>query len=316
MSKDGFELVTFRIGKNAYPFEQFDLKFNRPDIVLRAMHCENEDLIKVYESAYRKRLKKMGLDESHFSKELHLPEIAITNKVDLPLVTQEDKVTVKINAKDSKFKLARIHVWLNDVPIYGIKGKEIENTTSLTTDLEIELVEGANKIQIAVLNDKGAESLKKTIDIDFQGEKEKNLYLITIGTSKYKDNRFDLNYAAKDAKDLVSLYGGSSNFDKINTLTLTDQEVINSNMSKIKEFLASSKTNDEVILFIAGHGVLDEEFNYYYGTHDIDFMNPSKNGLEYSKLEALLDEIKPIKKLLIMDTCHSGEIDKEEVTKK
>ncbi len=315
VSKNGFDLVTFRIGKNAYPFEQFDLKFNRPDIVLQSMHSENPDLIKVYESAYLKRLKKMGLDESHFSQEIHLPEIQIMNKVDLPLVTQNDKVTIKINGSDSKYKLSRVHVWINDVPIYGIKGMPIDATSSLSKDIEIELIEGMNKIQVAVLNEKGAESLKKTIDIDFQGKKEKHMYLVTIGTSKYKDSRFNLNYAAKDAKDLVNLYGGSKNFAKVHTLTLTDEEVINSNLDKVKEFLKEAKINDEVILFIAGHGVLDEEFNYYYGTHNIDFLNPGKNGLEYSKLEALLDNIKPIKKLLIMDTCHSGEIDKEEVTK-
>lgn len=315
VSKDGFNLVTFRIGKNAYPFEQFDLKFNRPDIVLKAMHSENPDLMQVYESAYLKRLKKMGLNESHFSQEIHLPEIKLLNKVDLPLVTQDDNIQLKIEGSDMKYKISRLHVWINDVPLYGIKGKAIEANAKINMDIDVELVEGMNKIQVAVLNEKGAESLKKTVDIDFQGEKEKNMYLITIGTSKYKDDRFNLNYAAKDAKDLVNLYGGSKNFTKIHTLTLTDEEVINSNFLTVKDFLTDAQINDEVILFIAGHGVLDEEFNYYYGTHDIDFLNPSKNGLEYSKLEALLDGIKPIKKLLIMDTCHSGEIDKEEVTK-
>lgn len=313
VSKDGYELVTFRIGKNAYPFEQFDLKFNRPDLVLKQMHSENPDLIKVYESAYNKRLAKMGLDISHFSQEIHLPTISILNKADLPLVTQTDKAQIKIKAEDSKYNLSRIMVWLNDVPIYGIKGKEITSAKSLEESLDIELIEGMNKIQIAVLNEKGAESLKKTVDIDFQGEKKKNLFLITIGTSEYKDNRFNLSYAAKDAKDLVALYADSKNFDGIKTLTLTNQEVILDNMNKVKEFLKAANTNDEVILFIAGHGVLDESFNYYYGTHDIDFMSPAKKGLEYSKLEALLDEIKPIKKLLIMDTCHSGEIEKDEV---
>lgn len=35
VSKEGYELVTFRIGNRAYPFEQFDAVFNRPDLVLK-----------------------------------------------------------------------------------------------------------------------------------------------------------------------------------------------------------------------------------------------------------------------------------------
>lgn len=315
VSKNGFDLVTFRIGKNAYPFEQFDLKFNRPDIVLKAMNSENPELIKVYESAYLKRLKKMGLDESHFSKELHLPTVQILNKSEIPLVTQTDKIQLKIEGEDSKYKLNRLQVWINDVPVYGIKAMTVDPTSKITKEIELELIEGVNKIQVAVLNEKGAESLKKTIDVDFQGKKEKHLYLVAIGTSKYKDDRFNLNYAAKDAKDLVALYGDSKNFTKVHTLSLTDEEVTMGNLDKVRAFLQNAKVNDEVILFIAGHGVLDEKFDYYYGTHDIDFLNPAGKGLEYSKLEALLDNIKPIKKLLIMDTCHSGEIDKDEVVK-
>ena len=64
---------------------------------------------------------------------------------------------------------------------------------------------------------------------------------------------------------------------------------------------------------VAGHGVLDENFDYYFGTYDMDFTNPTEKGLAYDRLEGILDGIKANKKILIMDTCHSGEIDKDDV---
>ena len=67
------------------------------------------------------------------------------------------------------------------------------------------------------------------------------------------------------------------------------------------------------MIFVAGHGVLDDQFDYYFGTYDMDFSNPSDKGLPYEQLEGILDGIKANKKILIMDTCHSGEIDKEDV---
>eukprot|EP01136_Pigoraptor_vietnamica_P015924 Opistho-1_new@59578 len=45
----------------------------------------------------------------------------------------------------------------------------------------------------------------------------------------------------------------------------------------------------------------------------MDFSNPSEKGLPYEELESLLDGIAPLKKVLFLDACHSGEVDKEEV---
>jgi len=67
------------------------------------------------------------------------------------------------------------------------------------------------------------------------------------------------------------------------------------------------------MIFIAGHGVLDAELDYYFASYDMDFNNPSQRGIAYEDLEGLLDGIKPLKKALLIDACHSGEIDKEEV---
>jgi hypothetical protein len=52
--------------------------------------------------------------------------------------------------------------------------------------------------------------------------------------------------------------------------------------------------------------VLDEQFNYFFGTWDMDFNEPSLKGIEYSEIEALLDGITALRKLIFMDTCHSG----------
>jgi uncharacterized caspase-like protein len=159
------------------------------------------------------------------------------------------------------------------------------------------------------------ESLKKTLEINqISEEKLPDLYIVTIGVSKYSDNRFDLNYAAKDAKDVASLFAESkTNYANVFSKVLTDGEVTKENIMALKSFIKQAKPSDVVIVFIAGHGMLDDQFNYYFGTADIDFDNPSRRGIEYSEIEQLLDGIAAMKKILFMDTCHSGEADKDEL---
>jgi uncharacterized caspase-like protein len=105
----------------------------------------------------------------------------------------------------------------------------------------------------------------------------------------------------------------NSVYANVYSKSLHNENVTSTNIIALKEFLAKSKPDDVVMVFVAGHGVLDENFDYYFGTHDMDFTSPSGKGLAYEKLESILDGIKANKKILIMDTCHSGEIDKEDV---
>ncbi|MBC7865537.1 MAG: caspase family protein, partial [Bacteroidia bacterium] len=104
-------------------------------------------------------------------------------------------------------------------------------------------------------------------------------------------------------------------YKNIFTKTFKDGDVTKENFETIKEFLKNTNVDDVVLVFIAGHGVLDDKFDYYYCTADIDFDNPSARGLSYENIESVFNGIKAVRKLLFMDTCHSGELDKDEVEK-
>lgn len=56
--------------------------------------------------------------------------------------------------------------------------------------------------------------------------------------------------------------------------------------------------------------MLDDKLDYYFATHDLDFNQPAQSGLGYDDIERLLDGIAARRKVLLMDTCHSGELDK------
>ncbi|HBS88758.1 MAG: hypothetical protein A2W91_04215 [Bacteroidetes bacterium GWF2_38_335] len=316
-SKKGLDLVTYRVGKEIYPFEQFDLQYNRPGIILERAKNPDLDKITAYHSAYAKRLKKLKMDEKMFGSDMQIPQLSILNRNEIPYTWTADTLKVKVKCADAKYQLERLNIFINNVPIYGVGGLSLKESKSQTDEraIQIPMAAGKNIIRFSCHNQKGAESLMETIELTYEPKEKKkpDLYIVTIGASVYSDKRFNLTYASKDAKDMAELFKTSPVYGNVFTKTLTDNEVTKVNIQKVKAFLEKAGRDDVVILFIAGHGLLDTKMDYYFGTSDIDFNNPSVKGMEYAAIEALLDGLKALKKLLFMDTCHSGELDKDEV---
>ena len=315
-SKKGASYVGYHINQGRdkeakfYPFEQFDIKYNRPDIIMESIGIVDASIIELYHSAYLKRLKRMNLTEEQLSGELHVPIVQLKSSP-----VSKEKISLSITASDSLNKLKSVHVFLNDVPVYGRNGFSIEEKSLLKINqsIELDLMAGLNKIQVSVTNVVGVESFKETININNTVETESNLFVVSLGVSEYKNTVYNLDYAAKDAVDVNALFATNSCFENINSKVLINAEVTKENIVGLKSFLAQANRNDVVIFFIAGHGVLNKNLDYYFCTHDMDFLTPEKFGITYAELEVLFDGIKAIRKLLIMDTCHSGEVDKDDV---
>jgi WD40 repeat protein len=309
--------IGFRLENRAYPFEQFDLKYNRPDMVLESIGFASAPLIEMYFRAYIKRLRMMGFTEDKLKEDFHIPEIKILDRNQVTAKAGNNKLQFKIKAWDETEDLDRLNVWVNDVPVYGMAGIDLRtlDTNAVTRTIDIDLSSGSNKIQVSALNQAGAESLKETIYIDYQGDNEKpSLYLVGIGVSEFQQDKMNLNYAVKDGRDLVRLFAGSADrFDHIYIDTLFNRQVTKENVLGLKEKLKQSRVDDQVILFLSGHGLLSDSLDFYFAAYDMDFSRPEKNGILYDDIEGLLDGIPARKKLMLIDACHSGEVDKEEL---
>lgn len=316
ITKGAMDQIGFKSKDQYFHPEQFDLKFNRPDIVLDKLGYTDSSLIKAYHKAYLKRLKKMDFTEEQLSEDFHLPKAEIKNALEIPKETEADAIELDLSFKDEKYPLDRVNVWVNEVAVFGMQGMSLRGNNSKTHDqrIKVPLAHGNNKIEISVLNQTGAESYKQQVDIKSNaGKKRPGLYLVTIGVSLHQKSEFNLEFAHKDAKDLAKTFEQSTYFEYVKTKTLVNDDVKLESVAETKEFLKQADINDVVIVFVAGHGVLDDNFDYYFASYDMDFNDPAKRGIPYEDIENLLDGIKAIKKLLFLDTCHSGELDKDDI---
>lgn len=312
-SKDAAASIAFNLNGNILPFEQFDLVYNRPDLVVNHIAATDSLTQVAYYNAYKKRVEKMGFKSLVPGKKVNIPELSVLGIDNLEMATPEKKLSFTVVVNDAAYPVNMINIWVNGVPVYGVKGYSVEGQThSFEKNFEIELSQGLNKISISAHNSEGFESLKNTFEITSTSPADDpKLYLLTIGVSEYTNPDFNLTYAAKDAGDVSTLFSEGSPYRKnIVPITITNNKALKENILVLKQQLLNTRVNDMVIVFIAGHGLLDKNMDYFIATHNVDFNNPQINGLPYAEIENLLDAIPARNKLMFIDACHSGEVDK------
>lgn len=311
-SKNTLDAISFSYNNTSYGFEQFDARFNRPDLVLKKINRADSSLLLSYYAAYQKRLKKLNLNEKSLGNDVHLPVIRLKDKFSLRPATILDEYELKISCFDASYPLKAVHVLINNNPLYGSTGKLLEtNTGKAELAIKIPLSAGTNIIKAYCTNSKGAKSLPETFEIFSNYTATIKTYFIGIAVSNYKDTSMNLRFAAKDVRDLAASF--SKMYKNYEADTLIDEKATKENILALRKKLMQTGVNDKVIISVNGHGLLSDSLDFYYATWDNDFARPAARGIKYEDLEALLDGIPARKKLMLIDACHSGALDKEEL---
>ena len=148
-SQDAATAIAFRMDERAYPFEQFDLRRNRPDLVLEAMGHGETALARAYHRAFEKRVRKMGFEPEDLEAESVLPTLTIKDAA--PRLTDAKTLRVGYAAAHATQGLASLNVYVNDVPISGPRGISLRKGKKKAVKrksgrVEIPLARGRNKV--------------------------------------------------------------------------------------------------------------------------------------------------------------------------
>ena len=314
-TKGALPFIGFKLKRKIYPYEQFDLKYNRPDKVLQKFAYVSKLKEKMMYLAYKKRLKRLGFTEEKLAGDFHAPEIEVIARNEIPILTESDKLSFKVKTYDSKFPVQSMHIYVNDVPVLGRQGTKKSSAAGkfIEESVDLNLSPGRNRIKVSVKNSQGTESTREGFMVYSTKDQGKpNLYLLTIGVSEYKDSERNLTYAAKDARDLTEQLKKSKAFGEVNSFALLDAEATIENVEAMRAKLDGAREQDLVIVYVSSHGLLDEKLDYFLAMHHTNFEDPAQGGLPYTSLENLLDGIPARNRLVLIDACHSGEIDKDE----
>ena len=265
----------------------------------------------------------------------HIPEI---NNLRIcgytPLVDPIDSLNFKITPRNGG--VGNVDVFINGIQrltfnngdlksekgIYVLKidEKQIDQFKTPGVSLEIKVV--------AKTADNSVSSRGVVIEMVSDTPKTKlkpSIHAVMIGVDNYKDKTLELRYAAKDANDLhktlelaainylniddtnrVFFYNltvsgnGKNGTENIRGITPDRGNIIKT----LQEIEKSSKPEDIILLFFAGHGeIVDNEQLLLLTTEST---RDNFQGIKMNELLSIMNKIPAGKRILILDACHSG----------
>ncbi|MFZ1808031.1 MAG: caspase family protein [Cyclobacteriaceae bacterium] len=163
-----------------------------------------------------------------------------------------------------------------------------------------------------------AEKAKFTITYKGATEEKPTLYLITIGINKYKNPKYNLNYAEADANGVENSIKQSSSgiFKAIVPYNIRNEKAIKSNiLAALDDVKKKSLEQDMLVVYYAGHGVMagesaaDKEF--YVVPTDVTQLYGKEEMLKTkaiaaSSLKDYAESINAQKQVFILDACQSA----------
>ena len=311
MSPSARSPVFFRRDGKLHPVEDFDVHLNQPAAVAQAFGAHQE-VLEELNYCRQKRLRRLGLTAAP----LQLGGGALlTLRTIIP--TRHDAATLCIEGEvlALETRINQIHLYVNDVPVFGKTGIAFDGQVQVHSRFEmtVPLTIGSNKVQLTA-NDESGTVLDRVHFLVHRSRTSGSpaRLVLAIGVSNYDDDNLNLEYASKDAKDIaVALTAVPGFFQESRILVLTDREARRVGILAASEFLKNSKPEDEVIVFVAGHGVIDGRGDYMFCPADFH-LNDFRNGVSYAELEGLFEGIPALNRLLLVDSCHAGELDEEQ----
>jgi uncharacterized caspase-like protein len=223
-----------------------------------------------------------------------------------------------VEVTDNSAEVTEVRLYQNSklmksLPATGAKSYTFD--VSLTSSFGEE-----NFFFVSAASKSGVDSEKAKFTIIYKGanDSKPTLYLITIGINKYKNPKYNLNYAQADADAVEKSMKQSSStiFKAIVPYTIRNDKAVKSGiMAALEDVRKKSLEQDMVVFYYAGHGVMSGESvdakEFYIVPTDVtqlygrDDMLKEK-AIPSSSLKEYAESINAQKQIFILDACQSA----------
>ncbi len=234
------------------------------------------------------------------------------------LTTTEDRVSVVISVVDVDGVLKDVRMESGTSPDglrgFGVIGKEEPATGRATDGAErvirhtLALAMGPNLVRVTATDDHGQES-SRTLTVR-RTAKRGVTHLIAVGINTYREP-YALSCACQDARRFAEFARDNLGVSGHNSHVLLDQQATSRGiLSAFGRLRRDLKSEDTLIVFLAGHGVVDkvgDREDSYFLPVDAEPTDLFSTAIEMERFRRMLDV--PAERILVIaDLCHGGNI--------
>jgi hypothetical protein len=206
-------------------------------------------------------------------------------------------------------------VRVNGVPLLTtpeskrLQGRRVRRTHAIT------LAPGENVVEVSSFNTRGVESPRAALTLISDASKgQEALYFVGLGVSDYADPGVqDLSFAHQDIEDVHQWFQKNheaSGFAWYVSVLLTEEEGVRAGLEAARRALSKATEADTVVVMVSGHGTYTrgEDPRYVFLGHDTKLSDLEGTAITLESLEDLLVNTKARRRLVLMDTCQSGDL--------
>lgn len=288
-SVDGAErLVAWRIQNRTFPPSRFFNDYYTPNLLSRVLVGERPKPV------------------------LNLNDIQLPPTVAIALAKGSRVVlgrnVINVEAKDQGGGVSEVRLFQNGKLVGARPGRE--RTTAYT--FEVEAIAGENDFKAVALSRDRVESDADHLKVLCEAPEPTKpaLHLLVVGVSRYADSSFNLDFARLDGEAVAAFFAHDMLFRAVDKVALFDKDATKAAILQALMGLAErAEPQDVLVIYFAGHGIsLDEQF--YFLPYDMqreaeEQSAIAKYGIPASAISDALLRAKPLKQVLILDSCES-----------
>jgi hypothetical protein len=285
-----------------------DESLNRPSSVLAELGRADERLLerwrRVEESRDRRRGSPALEDLLFVTTELRRPA---------PRFIEEKTLDIEVVVEPW---LRALHLRVGGVPVTPPGGRTVtdEERRDGHAIVSVDLERGTNHLWLVGADASGRWTLPThvrchRIDAD---ESVTRTFFLGVGVSDYADDSFDLQYAARDVLAFEEALRNVCRGPVVSR-TFVDGAARRDRILDAASMFDEATIDDTIVVFLAGHGVVDALGTYRFADHEFAFKDPAQSGgITHVDLERLIGSSPARRRLVLIDTCHAGEAEGSE----
>jgi WD40 repeat protein len=318
-SPGGEDLIGWHINRGSdnaadfFPASRFRDRFYRPDIVQGVLQTLDEgEAVRLANAQNNRKETRVEIAQA-------LPPVVSILSPPEGAEVSTDEVTIEYSVRaPSGDEVTAVRALVDGRPAAANRDlKKVATNADGKRTITVPMPTHDSEISIIAENKNGA-SQAATVRLKWQGATEATpefsvkpkLYVLAIGVSKYANPDYNLEYAAKDARDFTAACVAQQGalYRQVETKVLTDEEATRDNIADGLEWIERQTTaKDVAMVFLSGHGLNAPSGDYYFVPYNFDPDSLKRTGVVFSDIKNTIANIAG-KALFFVDSCHSGNV--------